>query len=332
MDYDTIAFHVEGNLPEKGRRALDTSFDVYREGNLKTRTREMGPDLRVKERSEAFSVLASPHKLVHGESVADHFGPSDLRDWAHAFGDMAGLDPDGVLDARVGRFDVAANLHLPRPASEYVPRLYEPTRPNPQRHGDETVTFKYSTRDVTFYDKTKKVLNRKRGHHLPPSWPNGRVLRAEVRFTSPAKEFGRLVLVRDLCDAAFWEVACGRWLRHVRAVRVSDYPAVPPAASVPELQRTYEEIGHGDAKVGMERTGGPEAAFARVRDNLEAGLIGGRQAKSQRARLRELTRDHDLRGVDPIPDSTCETSRTPAYELALAVKLAHGSLGPPGAT
>lgn len=118
-----------------------------------------------------------------------------------------------IAQAKVWRFDIANNFIMKKPPVDYLSCLL--TAPHLKRFDfadRETINFKNSLRELSFYDKARELESRKK--QLPDLFKGKNILRYEARYLSRiAKQFHRqAVFIKDLADEVFYMKAInGYW-------------------------------------------------------------------------------------------------------------------------
>ncbi|HEX9952141.1 MAG TPA: hypothetical protein VGB53_10260 [Rubricoccaceae bacterium] len=275
IDLDWITVRIAACLPARARSLIDGGTDSYRNGLHVRWKGQLSPDAVVVAYPEWTVVSGSPHKHLRGESVG-RFGPTEIRAYAAELSDRLHIPRGVVLAGRVSRFDLGANLILQHDAAEYIRLTSPPARMYEVGSGPGSTAFKNGYVSILFYDKAAKVRGRRLGHTLPSNWDGGHVLRVEVRFRKAAREFKRPLALGDLCTDEFWEVATERWLSRVLSVPLNPLTyTVPFALTKSALRDRYAELG-------VQVSGGRDAALLRVNRAYRAGLMTSAQAKPLR--------------------------------------------------
>ena len=189
-----------------------------------------------------------------------------------------GLPLGALLDARVTRLDIGANLPVSRPVEEYTAALRPPPRHTEVRVRD-TAYFKTETRELALYDKIAEAI--RRGTPIPEAFRDTHGLRYELRLRRVSRELGRLVTAGMLAEPAFQEELRAEWLRRFDTVRFA--PAVRIERPV-DVKGLREEL----AARGVEATGGTAAAVHAVRVAEASGVLTRHQRYAQTRWLEAL--------------------------------------------
>lgn len=304
LDIDSVTFRLDGELDDDARERFDGGTWSSR-GEQRVRwTGKLGPDIVVLEYPEQGQIIisGSPHKAILGESVGP-FGPSEFVAWAVGFAPVLGLPLDHLLDARLSRFDIAANLALTAPPFEYIAIAEPPNAMESVGSSTTTKTFKHTGAEVTLYDKRLKVTKKsKMAHVIPDDWDGHNVLRVEVRFKKPAVEFGRPITVGMLGDPAIWDEIVQRYEHRARSVRFRRGIArMPPASSVLDLRALL-------AARQVLAQGGSEVLKASIDHSAKQGLIPKQQRERQRAEIVRLV-EHYAPGDADLAEEIIEGIR-----------------------
>ena len=300
LDLDTVRFRLDGALSAVARSRFEGGkwSQRFRDEPGTEWVGHVPPDVVVREHVDRGEVVVygSPHKATLGESVGP-FGPAEFSEWVDSFAARLGVPAAVVRGARVSRFDVAVNLGVSAAPSEYIAIAEAPERMEAVGSRATTTTFKnrHGFAEITLYDKVQKLMDRRMVDAMPASWVGRNVLRVEVRFKKPRREFKRDVTVADLCDPEFWVEVAGRYHARVSSVVLREgHEAIPSPSNVREMKNFF-------AAGYIMLTGGSEARIARIDADQKAGLVKEQPAKRQRKAVRDLVAKY-APGADDLAD------------------------------
>lgn len=312
LDLDWATVRINAELPANSRAHLYEGTESYRDGVYLRFHGKLSPNIDVVTYPDTTIVSGSPHKHLHGESVAQ-FGPAETRVYAAELSDRLQLPLSTVLDGRISRFDLGANLVLTHRVADYIQLTSPPRRMHEVGSGPDSTVFKHGRVDILFYDKVAKV-KRRHAHLVPRAWASKNVLRIEVRFKRPALEFKRRLSLADLCDDTFWVEAADRWLARTTSVPLAPEVCTVPFAPTPSALRSM------CAARGVEASGGRVAVLQRISEARSSGVVTATRAKALRRWVASV--------MVEIEGDCAGFTVPPADELAIAIRSAPSP--PPG--
>lgn len=277
VGYDTVALHLvsaclAGLAYHDVKATVEALPWVGSAGNRKRRAagfvRKLG----------GLVVWLSLPRVAHGDNAAP-LGPGlvvpALRQVAEAFG----VPPEVVLQARVYRLDLVANLALRLRPSEYVRRLVHVGRAALHPYSPTSRAFTNKTRELAFYDKGAELLEK--GLPVPSAFAGLNVLRYELRMLRGlTRVFGEPVYAADLAGPAVYRRAVNEWAARFNTVQVQSVRDFGVPANVHELM--------GRLAAGYVADHGAEAVVAAIEAHCADGLITTTQRARQRGRVLDL--------------------------------------------
>ena len=273
---DTLNVTVDYEVPTAALRTLSNYTTASGEVSHLWKKAEY-KNLTVFVTAGRTKISGSVCRFVYGTSLAT-CGLRELLLALQEISEVLGVPLSVLLDGRLTRIDLAANLVVDHHPRAYVEAMWMPARTRRLDHAPDSVTFKNTLREVNFY---AKIAEAPKTTTVPERYLGEHVLRAEVRFMRTKKEFDREVSPRLLLDAQFFDGAKERWARHVAAVRLRrDFSLAHPTRA----------SDHRDlyALRGIEATGGPERALKRIDVAQAADVVTPNQAYRQRKWVRQL--------------------------------------------
>jgi hypothetical protein len=271
LDLDTIRCRFEGEVTDEMRAYCDGGEYRVRKGETRLWQGQAGPDVRLWSGGEHVGFYGSPHKDTLGVGKGP-FGRAEFSDWVEQFADRVGMPLPVVLNGRVSRLDVAANLNVSAAVTEYVNLADIPSRMERRQFSTTTVVMGNGIVDLALYDKVRQVVEKAGAHHVPGYWVGKNVLRAEMRLRRPDKDLRKVVIVGDLCEEEFWDSLADRYEKRFLSIPFHSGGAVGSPSEVRTMIRVY-------AANGILRLGGIGPAYARIDE--------GDHSRSQRNRLRK---------------------------------------------
>ena len=241
-------------------------------------------NLRIRLTSSSVDVLGSLCTYALGSNALQN----TRRDVEDALVKMSDALHMPMSEARVYRCDVAANLYMQRPVSEYLAACGEAERYTKNAYGRSGICYALKSRALNLYDKVKERQDKKQP---VPSCLEGRhVLRYEVQLKNRVKtQTGQAVYGADLYELAFYLRLVARWRREYHRIRKKRQLVLVKPASWKAYQQHL-------ALAGIEAHGGLEAALGELEDARARGVYKGKDRNYFRVRdgLRRLAKSERL--------------------------------------
>lgn len=261
---------------------------------------------------EVYAESARSENLYLQNTASGFLLSGSLRNWAVATGlleagdlfDAAAVEscykalnktldlPAGTLESgRLTKLEIAADLFLPRPVSDYARAADDLQGTTPWRIGYQTVYHKADKFEVRLYDKVEETL--KAGRVLPASFEGKHVGRIEFvlhkggvpRYLGARKGGTGVVCAGLLADPAFRVSLTELWLRRVTSLSFGRLPASDFVAKTATERIRWHAVQH------ILSVGGLPAELAQLDALAAAGLLTGQRAKDQKEAMRKIVRD-----------------------------------------
>lgn len=219
------------------------------------------------------------------------FGTSEVARTFSALNERLGLAGGTVERGRLTKLEVAADIVLPRPVSDYARAADDVPGTTPWRIGHRTVYHKAVKFEVRLYDKVEETLDRRRP--LPTAFEGAHVARVEwvlhrggvpLYFDSYRDEEG-VVRAGLLADEGFRADLAASWAVRASTLRFGRVrcPAFIPATATDRAR--WHAVQH------ILANGGLSAELDRIASDVRAGRLKDQQGKDQKEAVRLLLRD-----------------------------------------
>lgn len=277
LSVDTVTLHV----PEAATLDLAERLEASRAAqNLGTRRGKAGQLLGLQCRLTGHDVFltGSLSRLVHG-SNARAASPDDIARVLGLIADELGVALSTVLDARVYRLDVAANLVVSRAPADYLPALVHVPRAARNQWTPTSLAFVNKTRQLSFYDKLAEITAK--GGEVPEALQGLNVLRYELKLMRQlTKVFDGPVTAVDLTTPDFQARLSQVWFARYQTVRTEPVVELGEPKTIPALTSSLARLGI--ASVGQPRV------IAALDGLRAAGAVSADMRGKMRRRVGEL--------------------------------------------
>jgi len=193
-------------------RGFKTNFNQGKNGNhFKTLCPfthgDILKDITVYEYPNSLIIqISSLIRLYHGHSF-EILTYTQAKTALESVLELFNLDPQEV---KVTNLEFGGNVELSGKVSSYLGYLAHLSRHKVSNFKGETVTFSANGREFMFYDKTKKAKSKKYIEPIPELFKNKNIMRIELKFHLPTKQFKRKIFVSDLIDQNFYIEICDK--------------------------------------------------------------------------------------------------------------------------
>jgi len=183
-------------------------------------------------------------QLLYGTNLVN-FTISDTRLAINELNKILKVD---ISDAKVTRIDFAYNFLMTYPVSTYFKVLCHKSYCKVNTFGAETLTFKGSNEEFTFYDKIAQLKSK--GENISNEYSDKHLLRYEMKLTeSISKKLGYdVITVADLISEDFYQVVKEHWYTSYQLIDKLSYDIPDYGNNVSEFKdylmlRGIDEIG-----------------------------------------------------------------------------------------
>lgn len=289
-DVDTVWISVEGSF---GPDHLVGMGDYSRtDGDVGWLSSKACPANGLRFRvspSELFVQIPSVLKLVRGTN-ATAFSVDTVEEALRLVADTARVTFDDLLEAKVRRLDIGANVPVPRPVGVYTSAIEPPPRWEMRVAKRGSVVVGTKSNEIGVYDKRSQT--ELRGLPVDSGYGNGPLARVERRFKGKVdRQLGLPVVAGSLLDPEFLDKLGSRL--------VADVSKVPfRARALPRVVQTTSDLMYGLAVRGLAACGGVPV----VMREIDAARAEGDVTTNQGARLRKRVREIQSRERTQDPD------------------------------
>lgn len=233
-------------------------------------------------------ISGSLSKYYKGSNIYD----LTLQEIREAINKLSGELNINLLDAKITRIDIAANLEVKKACHYYLNVLKGVPKFKKKGYSNSTLTFYTSRETITFYDKVKEVIKRK--EDIPSFFRGKKFLRYELRMKSNLKNFfGKGIFVREMLTDNIYNTLINRWYKRFNDIEKN---------SVPTLGTIAENSTQKDFMNRLLVAGIYSIGYNNLLEELESSrdCLSKNNYSRIKQRLKELTNNNDYFPNDKI--------------------------------